>query len=82
MRRSIVFAYGEVMTTVTVSPKFQVVLPKQVRDDLRLTPGQKLQVYVVDGEIRLQRPRSIKELRGLVSGLVWTEDDRDRSDRF
>jgi AbrB family looped-hinge helix DNA binding protein len=70
------------MTTVTVSPKFQVVLPKQVRDDLRLTPGQKLQVYVVDGEIRLQRPRSIKELRGLVSGLVWTEDDRDRSDRF
>jgi AbrB family looped-hinge helix DNA binding protein len=70
------------MTTVTVSPKFQVVLPKQVRDDLRLTPGQKLQVYVVDGEIRLQRPRSIKELRGLVSGLVWTEDDRDRGDRF
>jgi AbrB family looped-hinge helix DNA binding protein len=70
------------MSTVTVSPKFQVVLPKQVRDDLQLVPGQKLQVYVVDGEIRLQRPRSIKQLRGLVSGLVWTEDDRDRNDRF
>jgi AbrB family looped-hinge helix DNA binding protein len=70
------------MSTVTVSPKFQVVLPKQIRDELRLEPGQKLQVFIVDGEIRLQRPRSIKELRGLVSGLVWTDEDRDRNDRF
>lgn len=65
-----------------MSPKFQVVLPKQIRDELRLEPGQKLQVFIVDGEIRLQRPRSIKELRGLVSGLVWTDEDRDRNDRF
>jgi AbrB family looped-hinge helix DNA binding protein len=70
------------MSTVTVSPKFQVVLPKKIRDELRLEPGQKLQVFIVDGEIRLQRPRSIKELRGLVSGLVWTDEDRDRNDRF
>jgi AbrB family looped-hinge helix DNA binding protein len=70
------------MSTVTVSPKFQVVLPKQIRDELQLEPGQKLQVFIVDGEIRLQRPRSIKELRGLVSGLVWTDEDRDRNDRF
>jgi AbrB family looped-hinge helix DNA binding protein len=70
------------MSTVTVSPKFQVVLPKQIRDELQLEPGQKLQVFIVDGEIRLQRPRSIKALRGLVSGLVWTDEDRDRNDRF
>jgi AbrB family looped-hinge helix DNA binding protein len=70
------------MNTVTVSPKFQVVLPKQIRNELRLEPGQKLQVFVVNGEIRLQRPRSIKELRGLVTGLVWTDEDRDRNDRF
>jgi AbrB family looped-hinge helix DNA binding protein len=70
------------MSTVTVSPKFQVVLPKQIRDELQLEPGQKLQVFIVDGEIRLQRPRSIKALRGLVSGLAWTDEDRDRNDRF
>ena len=70
------------METVTVSPKFQVVIPKKVREELRLEPGQQLRVFVIDGEIRLHRPRSIKDLRGAAKGMRWKDEDRDHSDRF
>ena len=39
--------------TVTISPKFQVVIPKAIRDQLRLVPGQKVEALVVDGRIEL-----------------------------
>jgi len=51
------------METVKVSPKFQVVIPKRVREELQLHPGQELIVYVLDGSIRFSKPRSIQELR-------------------
>ena len=41
------------MNTVTVSPKFQVVIPKAVREALVLVPGQRLQVLVIEGRIEL-----------------------------
>jgi len=68
--------------SVTVSPKYQVVIPKEVREKLGLKPGQKLFVFVRDGGIRLEPPRSIRELFGLVPGLRWEEGDRDRNDRY
>jgi AbrB family looped-hinge helix DNA binding protein len=70
------------MDTVKVSPKFQVVIPKKVREALELKPGEELQIFILDRSIRLQRPRSIEELRGIAKGMVWKDEDRDHSERF
>ena len=70
------------METVKVSPKFQVVIPKRVREVLELKPGEELQIYILDKSIRLHRPRSIKELHGIAKGMQWKDDDRDHSERF
>ena len=70
------------MLTVKVSPKFQVVIPKELREKLKLRPGQELLIYERDGGIRLELPRSIAELRGMAKGIRWEESDRDHSERF
>ena len=69
------------MQTVKVSPKFQVVIPKELRERLKLRPGQDLIIYEIDGQIRLEYPRKPKSLRGLARGLQWKESDRDRDER-
>jgi AbrB family looped-hinge helix DNA binding protein len=70
------------METVKVSPKFQVVIPKKLREELQLQPGQELQIYILDGDIRLHAPRPIAELRGLAKGMPWKDDYRDHTERF
>ncbi len=70
------------METVKVSPKFQVVIPKRVREELQLKPGQELIVYVFDGSIRFSKPRAIKDLRGIAKGMQWKDEDRDHTERF
>lgn len=70
------------MDTVKVSPKFQVVIPKKIRQQLELKPGEELQIYLLDRSIRIHRPRNIKELRGIAPGLKWKDEDRDHSERF
>jgi AbrB family looped-hinge helix DNA binding protein len=70
------------MDIVKVSPKFQIVIPKRVREALHLEPGQELHIYAVDNAIRATKPRSIKELRGIAKGLKWKDDYRDRNDRY
>jgi len=70
------------METVKVSPKFQVVIPKRVRQELQLKPGQELNVYILDGTIRFSKPRSIRELRGIAKGMKWKDEDRDHTERF
>lgn len=70
------------MDTVRVSPKFQVVIPKKIRQQLELAPGEELQIFLLDKSIRIQRPRSIKELRGIAKGMQWKDDYRDRNDRY
>jgi AbrB family looped-hinge helix DNA binding protein len=67
---------------VKVSPKYQVVIPKQIREELQLRPGQELIVYIMDGSIRFTKLRSIKDLRGIAKGMKWKDDYRDRNDRF
>lgn len=57
------------MQAVTVSPKYQVVIPRAVRDNLRLRPGQKLQVIEYDGRIELVPDRPLKEFRGFLKGI-------------
>ncbi len=65
--------------TVTISPKFQVVIPKSVRERLALVPGQKVEVLVVQGRIQFVPVKSAKELRGIAKGIdtkVEREEDR------
>jgi AbrB family looped-hinge helix DNA binding protein len=70
------------MQTVKVSPKFQVVIPKELRERLKLRPGQELIMYEIDGQIRLESPHKTKSLRGLARGLQWKESDRDHDERL
>jgi AbrB family looped-hinge helix DNA binding protein len=67
------------MQTVTVSPKFQVVIPKEIREAMRLRPGQRLKVIEYEGRIELIPDRDIAELRGFLKGVntdFEREDDR------
>lgn len=57
------------MVTVTVSPKFQVVIPKEVREKLRLRPGQQLQILQFPDRIELVPWRDIKSTRGSLRGI-------------
>ncbi len=68
------------MQTVKVSPKFQVVIPKDLRERLKLRPGQDLVIYEIDGQLRLEYPHKPKSLRGLARGLQWKESDRDHDE--
>lgn len=65
------------MKTVRVSPKFQVVIPKNLREALALKPGEKLQIFILDGSICLERPRPISELCGIAKGMEWKDDYRE-----
>lgn len=57
------------MSAVTVSPKYQVVIPKDIRESLKLKPGQKMRVMEYDGRIEFIPDADISELRGLVKGI-------------
>ncbi|MBA3976300.1 MAG: AbrB family transcriptional regulator [Candidatus Solibacter sp.] len=67
------------METVTISPKFQVVIPKEIRTRLKLKAGQKVQAMVYDDRIVLVPVRPARQLRGFVRGIdtsVAREKDR------
>lgn len=67
------------METVTISPKFQVVIPKDIRQRLKLAPGQKVQAIVYENRIELIPLRPIRKMRGFLKGVdtdVPREDDR------
>ena len=71
------------MYLVTVSPDFKIEIPRELREKLALKPGEQLDIYEVNGSIRISRPRSIKELRGMAKGMKWDDyRDRDHEDRF
>ena len=67
------------METVTISPKFQVVIPKNIRDNLKLSPGQKVQAIAYENRIELIPQRPLQEMRGFLRGIntdVPREEDR------
>lgn len=67
------------MSQVTVSPKYQVVIPKQVREKARLEPGQKIDVFFYNGQIRMVPVRPAEEMRGFLEGIDTTiSRDEDR----
>ena len=64
------------MYAVTLSPKFQVVIPLPVRRTMGLRVGQKMQVVEYEGRIELIPDRDISELRGFLKGIN-TEFERE-----
>jgi AbrB family looped-hinge helix DNA binding protein len=68
------------MNIVKVSPKYQIVIPKEVREALNLRPGQELAVLRYRGRIELIPVRPVEEMRGLLRGVDSTierEPDRE-----
>ena len=67
------------MTTVSISPKFQIVIPKLIREALDLQPGQKIQVIRYQNRIELIPIRPMKKARGFLRGIdtsIVRESDR------
>jgi AbrB family looped-hinge helix DNA binding protein len=65
------------MTTVTVSQKYQIVIPREVRTSLGLQPGQKIQVLVYEGRAEFIPVRDAKSMRGFLRGMA-TDIPRDK----
>jgi AbrB family looped-hinge helix DNA binding protein len=67
------------MLSVKVSPKFQVVIPKEIRESLRIFPGQRMQVVQYENRIELILEKDISELEGFLKGINTTFDrEEDR----
>jgi len=69
------------MATTTISPKFQIVIPKEVREKLHLSPQQRLQVVEKGGVITLVPEVPLKSLKGVLKGMSKT-DIREKKDRL
>jgi AbrB family looped-hinge helix DNA binding protein len=68
------------MDAVTVSPKYQVVIPRAVRERVRIRPGERLQVISFDDRIELIPVRPMRSMRGIFKGLDprWERGEEDR----
>jgi AbrB family looped-hinge helix DNA binding protein len=67
------------METVTVSPKYQVVIPSRIRKQLAVEPGQKVKVILYDNRIEMIPVKPVEEARGFLRGIdttVQRESDR------
>ena len=68
------------MDTVKLSPKYQVMIPKSVREALQLQPGQEVAVMRYRGRIELVPMTPVSEMRGMLRGIesnVGKEADRE-----
>ena len=74
------------MSETTLSTKYQIVIPKDVRRDLHLKPKQKFVVLTRNGIVQLVPKKSIAEMRGILEGKITLKDAlkdlRDKTDRF
>ena len=67
------------MTTVKVSPKFQVVIPLEVRESMGIAPGEKVQVFQYENRIEFIPVKELKKMRGFLKGIntsVFRDEDR------
>ena len=64
------------MLSVTVSPKYQIVIPKEVRELMGIVSGQKIQMLIYRNRIELIPIKPMKNMRGLLKGIS-TDVDRD-----
>jgi AbrB family looped-hinge helix DNA binding protein len=68
------------MDTVTISPKYQVVIPSRVRNSLGVKPGQKVKVILYNNRIEMIPVRPVEESRGFLKGID-TSVERESEDR-
>jgi AbrB family looped-hinge helix DNA binding protein len=68
------------MDAVTVSPKYQVVIPQKIREHMKVKPGQKMHVIAYDNMVVFIPVRPIKEARGSLKGIN-TNVEREEEDR-
>lgn len=67
------------MKTVTVSPKYQVVIPKELRETLHIKPGEKMRVLQYENRLELIPAKDIKRMRGFIKGIDTTvKREKDR----
>ena len=67
------------MDTVTVSPKYQIVIPRAIRESLKIRPGQKVKVILYGEGVAIIPVKPIKERRGFLRGIDTTvEREPDR----
>jgi AbrB family looped-hinge helix DNA binding protein len=68
------------MDAVKVSPKYQVVIPRAVRERLRIRAGQKLEVITLGDRIELVPVRPMRTMRGFLKGLdpSFSREEEDR----
>jgi AbrB family looped-hinge helix DNA binding protein len=67
------------MESVKISPKYQVVIPKNLRESLNLSPGQKVQMVAFEDRIEMIPVRKISEMKGFLKGIDTTVDrEKDR----
>ncbi len=69
------------MDTVTVSKKYQVVIPERLRKEAKIRPGDKMVAIAKHGVLEYVPVRSLKETKGMIRGLN-SKDLRDESDRI
>jgi AbrB family looped-hinge helix DNA binding protein len=68
-----------VMKSVTISPKYQVVIPREVRESMEIKPGSKVQVLLYENRIELIPMKSLRRMRGFLKGIDTTvEREGDR----
>jgi len=68
------------MTTTTISPKYQVVIPKEIREKLHLKSGQKMTVVTKGGVIYFIPEKPLETFKGFIKGMD-TQDIREDSER-
>ena len=67
------------MSSVKVSPKYQVVIPRKVRESLGIRPGQSVQVLQYEGRVEFIPLKPMKQMRGFLKGIDTTvARDEDR----
>jgi len=66
--------------TVTVSPKYQVVIPLPVREALKIIPGMKVHVFPFDNRIEIIPEKPLASMRGFLKGIS-AEVEREENGR-
>lgn len=70
------------MAAVTISPKFQIVIPKEIRERLHFRAGQKVKVLIIDGAATIVPVLSLEQLKGIAKGASMDgyreEEDEQR----
>lgn len=68
------------MDTVTISPKYQVVIPRAIREKWNVKPGQKVRFIIYGNRLEIVPVRDIKEARGFLKGMS-SDIEREEEDR-